>query len=104
MSDSTYLGNNASSVTTSPEFGGYSKVVIHIDDETDIEVGNESARTLELDCPWGTPEMAQNILSSLSGYSYQPYNANGAILKAQRTVGPCSYLKGRCPTPYLVVV
>ena len=82
-----FLGNNAGSLTEAPEFGGYSKVIINIDDETSIEVGDDAARTLEIDCPWGTEEMANNILQGLSGYSYQPYEASGGILNPAAELG-----------------
>ena len=43
----------------SPEFDGYSKVIINVseDEEGNIiscEAGNDSGRTLEFTCPWGT--------------------------------------------------
>ena len=87
MSNNVFLGNNAASLTEAPEFGGYSKVIINIDDDTSIEVGDDSSRALELDCPWGTQEMAQNILDGLNGYSYKPYQADGSILNPAAELG-----------------
>ena len=82
-----YLGNNASIVTDAPALDGYTKVIINIDDETSIEVGNDEGLVMELDCPWGTQAMAENILASLSGYSYQPYQADGSILNPASELG-----------------
>lgn len=82
-----FLGNNAASLTEAPEFGGYSKVIIDIDDDTSIEVGDESGRTLEFTCPWGTEQMAHDILEGLNGYSYQPYDAAGSILNPAAELG-----------------
>lgn len=65
---------------TSPQFDGYSKVIITVSDEIEYVAGNDMGRTMRLTCPWGTPEMAQNILDSIRGFQYQPYTAEGAIL------------------------
>ena len=66
--------------TSAPQFDGYSKVVIIVSDEIEYTAGNDMGRTMRLTCPWGTPEMAQNILESVRGFQYQPYTAEGAIV------------------------
>lgn len=68
------------SFRSSPEFDGFSKVVIIVSDEIEYAAGKDSGRTLRLTCPWGTPEMAQNILESVRGFQYQPYTAEGAMI------------------------
>lgn len=82
-----FLGNQAVEVSQSPQLDGYSKVIINIDDENSITVGNDLGRTLELDCPWGTQQMAQQILAGLSGYSYKPYEADGTLLDPAAELG-----------------
>lgn len=84
---SIFLGNNAAVVTNAPEFGSYSKVVIKISDEEEISIGNDSGRTMEIECPWGTMEMAQNIYNGLLGFSYQPYEATGSLLNPAAEIG-----------------
>lgn len=66
--------------TSAPQFDGYSKVVVIVSDEIEYTAGNDMGRTMRLTCPWGTPEMAQNILESVRGFQYQPYTAEGAIV------------------------
>lgn len=68
------------SFRSSPEFDGFSKVVIIVSDEIEYSAGTDSGRTLRLTNPWGTPEMAQNILESVRGFQYQPYTAENAII------------------------
>lgn len=89
MSDVVNVFKEISNLDVSPQFNSYSKVVIHVDDETTVEYGNNSGRTLEFDNPFGTQEMAQTILASLqaSGYQYQPYDAQGAILNPAAEIG-----------------
>lgn len=89
MSDVVNVFKEISNLDVSPQFNSYSKVVIHIDDETTVEYGNDSGRTLEFDNPFGTQDMAQTILASLqrSGYQYQPYDAQGTILDPAAEIG-----------------
>lgn len=94
MSDIVNLQRRASEINVSPQFDNYSKVIIHVSDETSYEVGNGTGRTLEITNPFGTQEMAENILSSLSGYQYQPYTADGALLDPAAEVGDAVNARG----------
>ena len=87
MADVINLGQRVSSVDVSPQFQPYSKVIIHINDDEAVEVGNNTGRVLEIDNPLGSREMAQNILNRLSGYQYQPYQADGALLDPAAEIG-----------------
>ena len=73
--------------TSSPQFDGYSKVVVIVSDEVEYTAGNDMGRTMRLTCPWGTPEMAQNILESVRGFQYQPYTAENAIVDPAMELG-----------------
>ena len=83
----TFLGRRMRSFRSSPEFDGFSKVVIVVSDEIEYSAGTDSGRTLRLTNPWGTPQMAQNILSSIRGFQYQPFEADGAILDPAAELG-----------------
>lgn len=83
----TFLGRRMRSFTSSPQFDGFSKVTIVVSDEIEYSAGSDLGRTLQLTCPWGTPEMAQNILESVRGFQYQPYTAEGAILDPAAELG-----------------
>lgn len=87
MADVINLGQRVSSVDVSPQFQPYSKVIIHIDDDNAVEVGDNTGRTLEFDNPFGSEAMARNILNRLSGYQYQPYQADGALLDPAAEIG-----------------
>lgn len=83
----TFLGRRMRSFRSSPEFDGFSKVMIVVSDEIEYSAGTDSGRTLRLTNPWGTPKMAQNILSSIRGFQYQPFEADGAILDPASELG-----------------
>lgn len=87
MSDRINLQRRVSELNKSPQFDSYSKVIIHIDDETDITVGNDYGRTLEFTNPFGTQQMANDLLTKLRGYQYQPYSATGALLDPAAEIG-----------------
>lgn len=82
-----WVGNAAASLELSRAFEPFTGVTIWYDDELAYQKGNASGRQLELDCPWATEEMAENILAAITGYSYQPYSANGALLDPAAELG-----------------
>lgn len=82
----------ASNMEVSPQFDGYSGVRIFIGtddngDEIVIESGNADGRTLEIKNPFGTQEMADNILADINGYQYQPMSADNALLDPAAEMG-----------------
>lgn len=53
----------------------------------EYSAGTDSGRTLTLDCPWGTQKMAEDILSRIQGFQYQPYTADGAHIDPAAEIG-----------------
>ena len=74
-----YVGERAAGISVPPKFDAISKIVLLVDDENYYEAGNDTGRTLEITCPYGTQAMANNLLSSLGGYQYQPVTATDAL-------------------------
>lgn len=87
MSDRITLLKRVASLDVSPQFDGYSKVIIHIDDKTQVSAGNDSGRVMEVTNPLGTQEMAERMLAKLRGYQYQPFNSDGALLDPAAEIG-----------------
>lgn len=87
MSNTVYLGRNMRSFDSAPQFDGFSKVIITVSDEIEYSAGNDLGRTMRLTCPWGTQEMAENILSDIKGFQYQPYTAEDALLNPAAELG-----------------
>lgn len=94
LSDIVSLARRVSKVDVSPQFDNYSKVVIHVSDDTTYVAGNDTGRTLEIDNPFGTQAMANNMLQSLTGYQYQPYKAEGAMLDPAAEIGDGVNMRG----------
>lgn len=86
------VAKRAYDVNISPQFDGYSAVRIYVgtdEDGNDIvyEAGNVNGRVLEIQNPFGTQAMANNILSDIRGYQYQPLSANSALLDPSAEMG-----------------
>lgn len=87
MSDVINLGTRVSNLDVSPQFDTYSKVIINVDDDTQVSAGDDSGRVLEIDNPLGTQALAQEMLTKLRGFRYQPYQADGALLDPAAEIG-----------------
>lgn len=87
MSDVINVRKSLSSLEKQDTFNGYSKVVVVVSDEMEYSAGTDSGRTLTLDCPWGTQKMAEDILSRIQGFQYQPYTADGAHIDPAAEIG-----------------
>lgn len=87
MPDVINVRKSLSSLEKQDTFNGYSKVVVVVSDEMEYSAGTDSGRTLTLDCPWGTQKMAEDILSRIQGFQYQPYTADGAHIDPAAEIG-----------------
>ena len=87
MSSSVNVLRNMVSFDKAEQFDGYSKVIIIVSDEIEYSAGTETGRTLTLNCPWGTKEMANNILESIKGFQYQPMTAEDALVDPSVEIG-----------------
>ena len=87
MSDSVNILRNMESFDKAEQFDGFSKVVIIVSDEIEYSAGTDTGRTLTLNCPWGTQEIANNILQSIKGFQYQPITAENALVDPSVEIG-----------------
>lgn len=87
MSDKVFLGARMAQLDTSPSLAPVSKVILAVDSENAYIAGDDTGRTIEVTCPYGTQEMANNILAALSSYTYTPAMAQDAILDPAAEIG-----------------
>lgn len=87
MSDKIFIGKSLASLDFSPEFDPISKVIINRDDDTYFESGDDTGRTLEFTNPWATQEMADSVLSQVSGFVYKPYSGQDALYPISSEIG-----------------
>ena len=87
MSSSVNVLRNMISFDKAEQFDGYSKVIIIVSDEVEYSSGTDTGRTLTLNCPWGTQEIANNILQSIKGFQYQPMTVENALVDPSVEIG-----------------
>lgn len=87
MSSSVNILRNMVSFDKAEQFDGFSKVIIIVSDEVEYSAGTDTGRTLTLNCPWGTQEIANNILQSIKGFQYQPMTAEDALVDPSIEIG-----------------
>lgn len=87
MSNSVNILRNMVTFDKAEQFDGFSKVIIIVSDEVEYSAGTETGRTLTLNCPWGTQEIANNILQSIKGFQYQPMTAENALVDPSVEIG-----------------
>lgn len=78
MNGKVFVGQKALSLTEYDKSAPISGVILWVDDENCYEAGDETGTVIEQDCPYASQEMANNLLSTLQGYSYQGLEASGA--------------------------
>lgn len=81
------VGRNAVSLTAGKRAKEYTKVILHVTDDVAYTVGNDLGLTMEYTNPFGTPEMAWNILRSISGYQHQSFDASSVLLDPAAQLG-----------------
>lgn len=87
MNGSVYVGQKALSLTEYEKTAPISGVILWVDDENCYEAGDETGTVIEQDCPYASQEMANNLLATLQGYSYQGLEANGAKVSPVAELG-----------------
>lgn len=93
--DKTYVGQAVLGSFSAPTaLNSWSKVVINVDDDTSYEAGTDTGRMLAVTIPYGTPQMARDILARLQGQSYQSYEASTALLDPAAELGDAVEVRG----------
>lgn len=87
MSDSIFLGPNVASLETGEVSERISRVNLSVDSDNYFTAGDDSGKTLELECPWASQAMANSILAKIKDYDYQPLEADNALLDPASEIG-----------------
>lgn len=88
------LGQNAESISFGDAFPAISRVTIHTAGSIYFSAGTDTGYTLTVENPWGTTAMAQDILTALNGFVYQPYEAGGVLLNPAAEIGDRIQING----------
>ena len=94
LSDKVFVGQNIGGIEIAPKLDQVTKVILMVDEENYFEAGDDTGRTMEVTCPYGTQEMANNILAALNGYQYQPATATDALMDPAAEIGDAITMDG----------
>lgn len=87
MSDSVNVFRRATALDTAPSFSPFTGVKLWCDDENYVFAGDSTGRVLEADLPWATETIAESVLASITGFVYQPFTAESALLDPAAEIG-----------------
>lgn len=94
LSDKIFLGSNVGELETGDVPANITRVNLSVDSDHYYTAGDDTGRAIEVTCPWGTQEMANSILASVSGKTYQPYTATDALLDPAAEIGDAVTIGG----------
>ena len=83
---SNNIGQNCASINKGEPWEPISQVIVKGDKHT-YTAGTTTGRTMEVDCGIGTQTIADNLLSALNGFVYQPYDAKDVLIKPSIELG-----------------
>lgn len=87
LSEKIFLGSNVGELETGDVPANITRVNLSVDSDHYYTAGDDTGRAIEVTCPWGSQEMANSILASVRGKTYQPYTATDALLDPAAEIG-----------------
>lgn len=94
MNNKFYIGDRAASFEAYNEIGPITSVSVIVDDDTEYLSGSKDGFVLEVNCPYGTQQMANDILTRVNGKTYKGYRADGAELDPSAELGDGITIRG----------
>lgn len=90
-----YVGKREKQFDKSPITDEYTHVNI-TSGKTVISAAKETdnGRLLEFECPWATQQVADNILASLNGFRYKPFDSQGTTIPPHVEIGDSLIIHG----------
>ena len=87
LKDTTYIGKRASQVTVGMRHRPVTQVALSVSEEAGWVVGTDDGECIDVYCPDGTLQMANDLLAYLQGYEYQPVMATEAMIDPAAEMG-----------------
>ena len=87
MNNKHLIGKRVSTLETYSAIGPITGVALVVDEENEYRAGTDEGYVMEIQCPYGTQVMANNLLTSLSGNTYYGFRADAAELAPEAELG-----------------
>lgn len=85
--EKVFVGQSIQQLSSSPDWGSYSKVILKTDEGEGYVAGDDSGLTLEAECPYANQAIADAVLADLQGKSYKPYDGSSAYITPAAEIG-----------------
>lgn len=86
--DKVFVGNQAAQAEEIPALDPIGKVILKVDDNNAyVSKSDTGGLTLEVDCAYGSQQMADDLLAQLQGYVYRPVQAEDALIDPAAELG-----------------
>lgn len=89
-----YVGARAQNMDIGAEVANITRVNLVVDSEHMYTAGDDTGRTIEVECPWGTEKMAADILARVGNVQYKPFSAEMALLDPAFEIGDAVTIGG----------
>lgn len=87
MSDKVFLGQRVSKLDIGEKPSKITRVNLLVDNDHMYTAGDDTGRTIEKTCPWGTQAMCNSILTQVSGIEYQPFFGESGLIDPAAETG-----------------
>lgn len=81
------IGRKMRNFASAAIIDGYDGVELLVDDDNAYYAGSTTGRILTVECPWGTQDIANNLLNQFRSFKYKPYKAEDAIIDPASEIG-----------------
>lgn len=86
--DKVFVGNRAVQAEDIPALEPIGKIVLKVDNNNAyVSKSDTAGLTLEVDCAYGSKQMADDLLTQLQGYVYRPVQAEDALIDPAAELG-----------------
>ena len=85
--EKVFVGQSIQQLSSSPDWGSYSKVILKTDEGEGYVAGDDSGLALEAECPYANQAIADAVLAELQGKSYKPYDGSSAYITPAAEIG-----------------
>lgn len=87
MNGKHYIGKRVSHIEKYDETAPISGVALLLDENNQILAGDQNGFVLDIECPYGTQAMANDILAKVRGHTYKGFRADNAPLDIGAELG-----------------
>lgn len=87
MLDKVFLGQRVSKLDIGETSQKITRVNLLVDSDHMYTAGDDTGRTIEKTCPWGTQAMCNSILARVSGVEYKPFSGESGLIDPAAETG-----------------